>query len=72
MYKGRAARRFDAVLLVRHNDKVAEFEVGRGVRVVHGTALEKRLSIISGRGFESHPLRLPLRVDTERLVLSLS
>ena len=27
--------------------------------MVHGAALEKRFPIISGRGFESHPLRQP-------------
>ena len=32
-------------------------EAGRGVRVVHGAALEKRSSLLAERGFESHPLR---------------
>ena len=34
-----------------------EFEGRRGVRVVHGAALEKRSSLLAERGFESHPLR---------------
>ena len=32
-------------------------EARRGVRVVHGAALEKRSPLIAERGFESHPLR---------------
>jgi hypothetical protein len=36
-----------------------KFEAGRGVRVVHGAALEKRSPHLAERGFESHPLRLP-------------
>ena len=34
-----------------------EFKARRGVRVVHGAALEKRSPPLAERGFESHPLR---------------
>jgi hypothetical protein len=47
--------RFDDVSTNRYNSD-AENE-RRGVRVVHGAALEKRSRCFSERGFESRPLR---------------
>ena len=36
--------------------------------MVHGAALEKRFPSISGRGFESHPLRLQLLNRESRMI----
>ena len=62
-----AATQFDKLVSPKYNntsenDDLASKKAWRGVRVVHGAALEKRSPFVTERGFESHPLRQKRRL----------